>query len=64
MKIMASTNTPTKKAWKIISKKPKGIIHYKYKGSFLIMERVQGIILMKKLKYKSELIKSMSYLAK
>ena len=29
-----STNTPTKKAWKIISKKPKGIIHYKYKRQF------------------------------
>ncbi len=26
-----STNTPTKKAWKIISKKPKDIIYYKYK---------------------------------
>ena len=26
-----STNTPTKKAWRIISKKPKDIIYYKYK---------------------------------
>ena len=26
-----STNTPTKKTWKIISKKPKDIIYYKYK---------------------------------
>ncbi len=29
-----STNTPTKKTWKIISKKPKDIIYYKYKRQF------------------------------
>ncbi len=29
-----STNTPTKKTWKIISKKPKDIIYYKYKRKF------------------------------
>ena len=29
-----STNTPTKKAWKTISKKPKDIIYYKYKRRF------------------------------
>ena len=29
-----STNTPTKDAWKIISKKPKDIIYYKYKRKY------------------------------
>ena len=29
-----STNTPTKKAWKVISKKPKDVIYYKYKRRF------------------------------
>ena len=29
-----STNTPTEKTWKIISKKPKDIIYYKYKRQY------------------------------
>lgn len=29
-----STNTPTKNAWKIISKKPNDVIYYKYKRSY------------------------------
>jgi TPP-dependent pyruvate/acetoin dehydrogenase alpha subunit len=29
-----STNTPTKNAWRILSKKPKDIIYYKYKRSY------------------------------
>ena len=29
-----STNTPTKTAWKVLSKKPNDVIYYKYKRGF------------------------------
>ena len=59
-----STNTPTKSAWKVLSKKPNDGTYYNTKRISSPWYWFLDIILMKKLKYKSELIRSMSYLAK